>query len=196
MKQFLSILVMGLGIISQAQETYNITWMMNISHEDASVTISSGDTVIWTWGEAGMPHDVSSIDPDAPEDFGSDILIGEGQTYQYTFTDPAEIDYRCSVHPTNMTGTITILPVMSVEDRFVKNLKYYPSVVNDKLNVSSLVPVESYEIYDVQGRRVADGNSANTNTFIINTSSLAKGVYFVNVVSASKVKTSFRIIKE
>jgi len=196
MKQFLSILVMGLGIISQAQETYNITWMMNISHADASVTISSGDTVLWTWGEPGMPHDVSSIDPDAPEDFGSDILIGEGQTYQYTFTDPAEIDYRCSVHPTNMTGTITILPHMSVEDKFVKNLKYYPSVVNDRLNISSLVPVESYEIYDAQGRRVAEGKFANTNTFIINTSSLTGGVYFVNVTSVSKVKSSFRIIKE
>lgn len=76
--------------------------MMGISHEEASLTLSSGDTVIWTWGEEGMPHDVSSIDPDAPEDFGSEVMTGEGQTYQYTFTDPAEIDYRCSVHPANI----------------------------------------------------------------------------------------------
>lgn len=196
MKTLLSLLIVGLSFISQAQETFNITWMMGISHEDASVTIGSGDTVIWTWGEAGMPHDVSSIDPDAPEDFGSEILIGEGQTYQYTFVDPAEIDYRCSVHPTTMMGTITVLPVMSVEDKFVKNLKYYPSVVTDKLNIASLVPVETYEIYDTQGRRVAQGGFTNGNTYVINTSSLSSGVYFVNVVSASKIKTSFRIVKE
>src|SRR5690606_12983272 len=122
---------LGLGVFSQAQETFNITWVMDISHEEASVTIGTGDTVLWTWGESGMPHDVSSIDPDAPDDFGSEILIGEGQTYEYTFTEEAEIDYRCSVHPNTMTGTITIVPNMSVEEKFVKNLNYYPSVVNE-----------------------------------------------------------------
>src|SRR5690606_24726624 len=99
-----------------------------------------------------------SIDPDAPSDFGSEILIGEGQTYEYTFVDPAEIDYRCSVHPTTMTGVITVLPAMSVEDKFIKNFKYFPSVVTEKLTVASLVPLDAYEIYDTQGKKVAGGD--------------------------------------
>lgn len=196
MKKFLSILFVGASFLSYAQETFNITWLMGISEEDASLTLSSGDTVIWTWGENGMPHDVSSIDPDAPDDFGSEILIGMGQTYEYTFTEPAEIDYRCSVHPTTMKGTITVLPVMSVEDKFVKNLKYYPSVVKETLTITSLVPVDNYEIYDALGRRVAAGKFTNANVSVINTSAFSSGVYFVNVVSANKLKTSFKVIKE
>lgn len=196
MRKILSILLLGLGVCSQAQETFNITWVMDISHEEASVTIGTGDTVLWTWGESGMPHDVSSIDPDAPDDFGSEILIGEGQTYEYTFTEEAEIDYRCSVHPNTMTGTITIVPNMSVEEKFVKNLNYYPSVVNESLNITSLIPLSQYEIFDAQGRRVAEGKFGHAHVSVINTSALSKGVYFVNVVSESKLKTSFRIIKE
>lgn len=196
MKTILSISLLALSFYSQAQETFNITWMMGISQEDASVTISAGDTVIWTWGEAGMPHDVvSDDDPDAPADFGSEILIGMGQTYQYTFTTPAEIDYKCSVH-SSMKGTITVEPVMSVEDKFLKNLKYYPSVVKESLTVTSLVPVDSYEIFDAQGRKVAQGNFSNANHSVINTSSLSSGVYFVNVTSANKLKTSFEVIKK
>lgn len=196
MKTFLSIMVLGLSIFSQAQETFNITWMMGITEEDASLTIGTGDTVIWTWGQSGMPHNVSSVDPDAPEDFGSETMSEEGSTYQYTFTEAAEIDYRCSVHPAMMKGTIIVQPNMSLEDKFVKNLKYYPSIVKESLTVTSLVPVETYEIYDAQGKRVANGKFTNANAFVINTSSLSSGVYFVNVVSANKSKTSFKIIKE
>lgn len=196
MRTILSILFISSSLLSHAQETFNITWMMGISEEDASVTISTGDTVLWTWGEGGMPHDVSSIDPDAPEDFGSEILIGMGQTYQYTFTEAAEIDYRCSVHPTTMVGTITVVPDLSVEDKFIKNLKYYPSIVKESLTITSLVPVKNYEIYDAQGRWVAEGKFSDSNHSVINMSSFSSGVYFVNIISADRLKTSFRIVKE
>ncbi|SMC41936.1 T9SS type A sorting domain-containing protein [Moheibacter sediminis] len=195
MKTILSISMLVLGFFSQAQETFNITWMMGISNEDASLTISAGDTVIWTWGD-GTPHSVESLDADAPDDFGSEIMSGVGQTYQYTFTDSAVIDYRCGVHTTMMTGTITVEPGMSVEDKFVKNLKYYPSIVKESLNITSLVPAASYEIYDAQGRKVLEGKFANANHSVINTSSLSQGVYFVSVISKDKLKTSFKIVKE
>lgn len=178
-----------------AQQTYNITWMMGISEEDASVTLQSGDTVVWTWGEPDMPHDVSSEDPDAPEDFGSEILIGEGQTYQYTFTTEAEIEYECSVHP-SMNGVITVLPILSVEEVFLKNLQYFPSVVTDRLTLTSLVPLGAYEIYDAEGKRISGGILENLNVYEIDTSGFSSGVYVISVESSSKVKTTFRIIKK
>lgn len=192
MKTILSISLLGLFIISQAQETFNITWMMGISNEDASVTINTGDTVVWTWGDA-MPHTVQSIDGDAPEDFGSGLITGQGQTYQYTFTTQAEIDYFCGVHG-GMTGTITVEQGMGVEEQFVRNLKFYPSLVKESLTITSLVPVDSYEIFDVSGRKVAEGKFDNQT--VVNTSSFAAGVYYVNVVSIDKVKTTFKIVKK
>lgn len=196
MKTLLFVMCIILGISSYAQETFHITWMMDISEEDASLTIGTGDTVIWTWGENGMPHDVSSIDPDAPDDFGSEILIGEGQTYEYTFTVEAEIDYRCSVHPSNMVGTITVVPNMSVEDKFIKNLNYYPSVVKESLHITSLVPLSNYEIYDAQGRRIAEAKFTDAHAPVISTSALPSGVYYVNVMTTNKLKTSLKIVKE
>lgn len=194
MKTILSILMLVLCFFSQAQQTFNITWMMGITHEDASLTISTGDKVIWTWGDA-MPHTVQSEDSDAPNDFGSGMLTGSGQTYEYTFTTAAEIDYFCGVH-SGMTGTITIEPAMSVEDKFVKNLKHYPSLVKENLNITSLVPIASFEIYDALGRKVLEGKFSDANQSAINMSTLSDGVYFVNIVSADKLKTSFKIIKE
>lgn len=194
MKTILSILTLVLCIFSQAQQTFNITWMMGITHEEASVTINTGDTVIWTWGDA-MPHTVESDDPDEPDNFGSEMLTGAGQTYQFTFTTQAEIDYVCGVH-SGMTGTITVEQGMSVQDQFVKNLKHYPSIVNESLNITSLVSVASFEIYDAQGRKVSEGKFSNANHSVINTSSLSQGVYFVNVLSKDQLKTSFKIVKE
>ena len=195
MKKILFLFGVGICVMSQAQETYNITWLMGISEEDASVTLNSGDTVIWTWGEPDMPHDVSSDDPDAPADFGSEILIGEGQTYQYTFTEPAEIDYECSVHPA-MDGVITVLPVLSVEEVFVKNLNHFPSVVSDKLTITSLVPLQSYEIFDMQGKRMEGGDLAQVNVIEINTSKFPNGVYIVKVESKTQISSTFRIVKK
>ncbi|HZH70702.1 MAG TPA: plastocyanin/azurin family copper-binding protein [Flavobacteriaceae bacterium] len=89
--------------------TYEIIWMTNMAVQNATITIKPGDTIRWIWGEGGMPHDVTSDDPNAPEDFGSGILIGEGQVYEYTFTEEITFEYRCSIHPNSMVGTISVI---------------------------------------------------------------------------------------
>lgn len=89
--------------------TYEIIWMTNMSVQNATITLKPGDTIRWIWGEEGMPHDVSSDDSNAPEDFGSEILIGKGQVYEYTFMEATTFDYHCSIHPNTMFGTITVI---------------------------------------------------------------------------------------
>lgn|SRR5690554_3308300 len=91
-----------------APVAYTIIWKMSITPQEASLTIKPGDTVRWVWGENDMPHNVISEDPDAPEDFGSEIMIGEGSVYEYVFLEEVVFDYFCSVHPTTMTGSITV----------------------------------------------------------------------------------------
>lgn len=88
---------------------HEIHWSSDVSAQEASVVIKPGDTVRWVWTEDNMPHDVSSTDPNAPEDFGSDLLTGIGHVYEYTFTEEVVFNYLCSVHPTTMFGTITVI---------------------------------------------------------------------------------------
>ncbi|MDC0096975.1 plastocyanin/azurin family copper-binding protein, partial [bacterium] len=103
MKQFLSTLFMLSVFFASAQQTFEVDWDQSTTEADATFTIETGDTIIWTWANQS-PHDVvaSPGETDAPADFGSEIIIGTGQTYQYTFTVEAVIDYLCSVHPTSM----------------------------------------------------------------------------------------------
>jgi len=89
--------------------THEIIWKMGVSGQLASLTIKPGDTIRWVWGENDMPHDVNSNDPNAPGDFGSSIMIGQGMTYEYTFLEEAVFEYNCSVHPDTMFGTITVV---------------------------------------------------------------------------------------
>ncbi|MBC9813478.1 T9SS type A sorting domain-containing protein [Crocinitomicaceae bacterium CZZ-1] len=194
MKLFFTLLVVGLSTFSYAQQTFNITWMMGITLEQASVTINTGDMIVWTLGD-GAPHTVQSEDPDAPGTFGSGPMQGSGQTYQFTFNDVAVIDYHCGVHG-SMQGVITVVEALSVEEKFAANLKYYPTITSSKLTITSLLPVERYEIYDAQVRKVAEGVFTNVNYSILDVSALSTGVYFVTVVSKDELKTAFKIVKE
>jgi len=123
MKRFIYLIVMSITVLGCSRNVeeapvancepgpvvHEINWMDGISVHSASVVIKPGDTVRWIWAEDNMPHDVSSTDPQAPADFGSQILTGLGNTYEYTFTEEAIFNYRCSVHPTTMNGTITVV---------------------------------------------------------------------------------------
>ncbi len=92
----------------QAQQTHEIMWSMSTTSAQATITIDVGDTIKWIWTENGMPHDVSSIDPNAPSGFGSTMMMNAGSEYEFTFTEAVVFNYRCSVHPASMFGTITV----------------------------------------------------------------------------------------
>lgn len=179
----------------QAQQTHEITWLMGISHEDASVTIDVGDTVKWIWGEEGMPHSVISDDPDAPEDFGSDILTGMGSVYEYTFTEAATFDYNCGVHPA-MMGTITVLPVASIEESFIKNVSYYPNPVKESLTITSLTPIQSYSIFSIDGKLLQEVNTNTETTLNLNLIDIKGGIYFVKLSSVDNQTAVFEVIKQ
>ena len=80
MKQFLSTLFMLSVIFASGQQTFEVDWDQSTTEADATFTIETGDTIIWTWANQS-PHDVvaSPGETDAPGDFGSEIIIGTGQ---------------------------------------------------------------------------------------------------------------------
>lgn len=107
-KIYVTFLLFGLCIcFVQAQTTHVIDWELGVGG-DATITIDAGDTVEWTNVDIGMPHDVTSSDPDAPAGFGS-ATLGDMDTYSFTFDDPVVFDYGCGIHPGSMDGTITVL---------------------------------------------------------------------------------------
>ncbi|WP_165805965.1 T9SS type A sorting domain-containing protein [Marixanthomonas spongiae] len=174
-----------------AQTTFDLDWYVGIPNADASITIETGDTVRWTWTDE-LPHSVTS-DSGSQEDFDSGIITGNGTQFSYTFMQVGVNDYECDVH-SGMEGTITVDEVMSVEDKFRRNISFYPNPVANSLTVASLFKLDSYKIYNILGKLVAQG-AANGNVTEIDMSSLQSGIYFVNATSGA-LQSSFKIAKQ
>ncbi|MEP6810156.1 MAG: LamG-like jellyroll fold domain-containing protein [Chthoniobacterales bacterium] len=91
--------------------------------DPATVNISVGDTVRWTWGSSF--HSVTSGPPCnadlqycSPSDTscGSGILSNVGAVYTHTFTQPGTYSYFCAAHclSSGMTGTINVAPACTL----------------------------------------------------------------------------------
>ena len=82
--------------------------LKDIAFNPGSVSISAGDTVKWTNDES-VPHDVTKESGPGP-DFksGEPGGMGQGDSYEETFTTAGKINYLCTVHASTMKGTITV----------------------------------------------------------------------------------------
>jgi len=175
----------------QAQTTFDLDWQNGVNGAAASFTIAVGDAIHWTWADSA-PHSVTSLVGSA-EAFDSGVIIGIGTEYTYTFTLVGENDYNCIVHPGSMFGTITVETILSVQDKFERNIQFYPNPVDDELTIASLYQFDRYEIYTISGRKLGEGRGEGTYTHL-NTSYLPSGMYFVRV-TAGDLQATIRIVK-
>ena len=187
----ITLLMMALVVsITSAQTTFDLDWAVGINGSAASVTIEPGDTVRWTWTDA-LPHSVTN-ESGSQENFDSGILTGMGTQYSFTFTQVGINDYKCDVH-SNMTGTITVEQLVGIDEKFRRNIAFYPNPVADQLTVTSLYKLDTYEIYNVLGMKVSTGQ-ATGNVTDINMSELQSGLYFVRAISG-ELQSTFKVSK-
>lgn len=73
--------------------------------EPTEVTAAVGDSVTWTWTGTAEMHNV--VEDNQAFSSGSPVAT-DGTTFEHTFTEAGEFTYTCQVHPTEMTGTITV----------------------------------------------------------------------------------------
>ncbi|MBT8263613.1 MAG: T9SS type A sorting domain-containing protein [Bacteroidia bacterium] len=192
MKKYLLTMAVMATLTISAQTTFDITWEIGVNGAPASPTVETGDTVRWTWGDA-LPHSVTSL-AGSQQTFDSTILTGMGTEFSFTFTEVGTNDYQCDVHPGSMFGTVTVEEVLSVEDKFVKSLSFYPNPAKDQLNIFSLFRIDSYALYNVAGQRVMH-NTDDGNFSTLEVSSLQPGIYFVRVTSGDMSHTNKVIIQ-
>jgi plastocyanin len=88
--------------------------IVDTSFQPTNLTVNVGDTVTWTVTKAiSAPHSVTSgtgpSDPNTGKVFDSGITLKDnGQTYAFKFDTPGTYPFYCQVHPTTMSGTITV----------------------------------------------------------------------------------------
>ena len=89
----------GKPTTSNTQPATRTIDISNFSFQPAIITISAGDTVIWT-NRDSAPHSIAGPGIASP-------TIEPNSTYKQQFTEPGNIDYACGIHP-QMKGKIII----------------------------------------------------------------------------------------
>jgi plastocyanin len=75
----------------------------NFAFDPAAITAKVGDTITWTNSDS-TGHTATVKDNDAC----TTTTLGQGASGSITFTAAGTYDYFCKIHPTTMTGTITV----------------------------------------------------------------------------------------
>jgi plastocyanin len=66
-----------------------------------SVSITAGETVVWTWSAGATTHTVTFDD-------GQNSGEKSSGTYSRTFAGAGTFPYHCLIHGTSMSGTVTV----------------------------------------------------------------------------------------
>jgi LPXTG-motif cell wall-anchored protein len=99
--------VLAVGAPAYAATSVSI---VDFSFQPGSVTISAGDSVVWT-NTGAAPHTVTDDNgafdssPNCPNSLSD--CMQPGDSYTHTFSSAGTFDYHCKVHP-NMTGTVVV----------------------------------------------------------------------------------------
>jgi plastocyanin len=103
-------MVVGVGVAGAAQQAAPATVaVVDTAYQPAAVNVNTGEPVTWNISGA-QPHNVEGVEgPDAGWAAGAykTPLVTSG-TASYTFTQPGTYTYRCTAHPLQMTGTVTV----------------------------------------------------------------------------------------
>ena len=70
--------------------------------------VQAGGTVTWTWNSGTTTHNVTYTGGPTPLPTSSPTQAG-GTTFSTTFTMVGKYTYHCNIHPTQMTGSVTVV---------------------------------------------------------------------------------------
>ncbi len=87
---------------SKAVEASTVT-IQDYKFVEPLIKVKVGTTVTWT-NKDGVRHNVA---PDGDSDLPEGKLIGNNETYSYTFDKAGTFDYLCTPHP-YMKGTVVV----------------------------------------------------------------------------------------
>lgn len=194
----LTLIFLGFGL--NALATIHQVSVVNFKFEPKEITITQGDTVIWT--NTNGNHNVNgqkSVYPSNPESFGNSL--GSNWSYQYIFNTAGTYDYQCDPHVgMGMVGKVTVTQNQTTDIQLAEKLekiKVFPNPANEFINLEippSLGSAQSLKIYSITGTLV-DSKVVSRNSFKYDLKSFKNGVYFVEIQTSVR-KEVLKFIKQ
>jgi plastocyanin len=71
--------------------------------------VQTGGTVTWTWNSGTTRHSVTYLTGPGALPTSSPTRDASGPNFNTTFTTVGRYTYHCSQHPTQMTGSVTVV---------------------------------------------------------------------------------------
>ena len=90
----------------KAEETTVFADIINTTH--VNLTVKVGTTVTWLHGDP-VPHTVTAGTPENPTGEWDSGFLNEGDSFTHTFNEVGEFPYFCTVHPSIMRATVTVV---------------------------------------------------------------------------------------
>lgn len=159
-------------------------WTINgsgMSWTPNNLTIEQGDSV--TWNNLSGTHNVNGTQatyPSNPESFGN-AIGGTGWVYGHRFNIPGTYNFRCDVHSSNMTGTLTVTPSSGLEDLHNLKVSIGPNPATSFLSIRCSESRYTVILYDMLGNRVLSKQLENNDQLDI--SRLNSGLYWIEINS-------------
>lgn len=195
--------MLSLHLTLLGQTSHSVT-VSNYSFSPKELTISSGDTVIWT-NTQGMHNVNGSIAtyPSNLESFGNSL--GSSWTYRYVFNITGNYDYRCDPHvASGMTGKIFVvgtatgynsdLPGASAENQIL----IYPNPATNILTMDLQddgIGFHSIRIMNLLGEELQAINvPSGKSSHQFNISDFNPGLYLIRVEIGNETSV-FKFIK-
>ena len=80
----------------------NTVVIKDIAFKPSKLFVDAGTTVTWVFDDKGIPHDVVADD----KSFKSETK--DSGTFRHTFKEKGTFTYKCSIHPSEMKGTVDV----------------------------------------------------------------------------------------
>jgi hypothetical protein len=124
-----------------------------------------------------------------------------GQTYNIQVWLELSVSGRNTTSAINAVGSFVLnvedtasLSVGNVENES-HHFQLFPNPADDKVNIKTANPMKAIQVFDAIGKRVIENQNINAPNFVLNTTKLPNGVYFVQVTTDMAVLTQKLIIK-
>ena len=193
-------------MVNVTNATIHIVQVANFSFTPSTLNIQSGDTVKWVW--VSGTHTTTSISVPSGATTWDNPISATSTSFEIQLIFAGTYDYHCSMHPTIMTGTITVTAGTGFSDINVNpnSVKAYPSPFSNILSISFTVPesgVTKISIYDITGKqiRVLTDMNYDKGNYIVNWDgrnsngeAVNHGLYFYMIENKGLSKASGKIV--
>ena len=161
--------------------------LQSLSHE-GTVAIRNGRDIEFLFENINLPDSISNepdshgfitfkIKPKSNVEIG-DIIMGVADIY---------FDYNLPI-TTNTVTTEIKDNSLSTTDIAIKGFTIYPNPASTMIRVKSSVIIDEMNLYDIKGRIIGEYRVDKLNPEI-NISNLARGMYFVKIISGNRQQT-------